>query len=185
MHSNAPLLAAAGPLSTSTPAGVAVPAAQGAAAPPPVIPDISMSWGSYFEALAILCFVLAALWAVLWYLKRKGGGSIFPSSAPTMRIENRLALGPKKWLYIVRCMEERLVLGVTDKHITLVSQSPLEEEEILADASRGLFGRKDKNAKGKIFVRKQAPENAPAGNSPEAPSSFDAFLKDETGNTRL
>lgn len=38
-----------------------------------------------------------------------------------MRIESRLALGPKKWVVITRYMDKRLVLGVTDQQINLLT----------------------------------------------------------------
>lgn len=86
------------------------------------LPDVSFSWSGYFEALAILCFVLALVWALLWLLKRRGGSGIFASSTPGMRLESRLALGPKKWLMVVRYQDRRLVLGVTDDRINLLAE---------------------------------------------------------------
>lgn len=122
------------------PAASPAPAGQSAAsAPVSGIPDISLSWGSYFEALAVICFVLAVLWAVVWLLKRRSGTGLFASTAPSMRVESRLALGPKKWICIVRCMEKRLVLGVTDKSITLLSETPLSEEELAPAPKKPLF----------------------------------------------
>ncbi len=85
------------------------------------------SWGQYFEAIAILCFVIATLWLVLWLIKRRsphfGGGSA------AMRIESRLALGPKKWVVITRYMDKRLVLGVTDQQINLLTTLDVPADE--------------------------------------------------------
>ena len=84
-------------------------------------------WSQYFEAIAILCFVIATLWLVLWLIKRRsphfGGGSA------AMRIESRLALGPKKWVVITRYKDKRLVLGVTDQQINLLTTLDVPEDE--------------------------------------------------------
>ncbi len=112
--------ASSAPLST---AAASVPAQPGALSS---LPDSVISWSGYFEALAVLCFVLALLWAVLW-LVRKRGGTLLGGSSPTMRIESRLALGPKKWIIVARFLDRRLVLGVTDQQITLLTEMPLEE----------------------------------------------------------
>ncbi len=88
--------------------------------------NLSLSWSSYFEALAILCFALALLWAILWMIKRHGKPGLFSGSASAMRIESRLALGPKKWIIVVRYLDRRLVLGLTDDNISLLTEIPLE-----------------------------------------------------------
>lgn len=97
----------------------------------PALPGAGFSWSGYFEALAILCLVLAGVWAVLWLVKRRGSGRLFASSTPSMRIENRLALGPKQWLVVVRYLDRRLILGVTDKTVTLVTE--LYEQECASE----------------------------------------------------
>jgi flagellar protein FliO/FliZ len=124
---------------------------------PSALPDINLSWGGYFQALAIVCFCLALLWAVLWLLKRRGGFSLSGASAPGLKVENRLALGPNKWILVVRYQERRLIVGVTDKSIRLLSEmgpdDPVpgnaEEAAKNADAPSGLsfasLLKKDKN----------------------------------------
>ncbi|MDR1360609.1 MAG: flagellar biosynthetic protein FliO [Deltaproteobacteria bacterium] len=110
-----------------------------AAAPssqPSAIPGIgdgaAFSWSGYFEALAWLCFALALLCLVLWLIKRRGGVR-FPGAFPAARIESRLALGAKKWLLCVHFQGRRLLIGVTDQHISLLCELPPEEESSLAD----------------------------------------------------
>ncbi|MDR2161446.1 MAG: flagellar biosynthetic protein FliO [Desulfovibrio sp.] len=93
-----------------------------------VISDAVFSWGSYFEALAWLCFALALLWFVLWLIKRRGGIHL-PGSVPAMRIESRMALGPKKWIMVVLVQDRRLLLGVTDQRISLLCDLPAEAAE--------------------------------------------------------
>ena len=84
--------------------------------------------GGYFEALAIVCFALALLWALLWLVKRYGRGSGFLGGSTGMRVESRLALGPKKWIIVVRDLDRRLVLGLTDANISLLTELPFEDE---------------------------------------------------------
>jgi flagellar protein FliO/FliZ len=146
----------------------------GAAAPPgSTIPTISLSWSGYFEALGILFLILAALWALLWFLKKRGGG-IFAGPAPLMRLESRLALGPKTWLYIVRYMDRRLMLGVSDKSIVLLADDPTPPEVLAEERSRGgnLFGRKDKAGS-----RQQ--ESSAGTEQPPGADDFAKFLKGE------
>jgi flagellar biosynthetic protein FliO len=93
----------------------------------PGVDGLSLSWSGYFEALAILFFALALLWTLLWLVKRHGKGALLGGS-PTMRVESRLALAPKKWLLVVRCLDRRLVLGLTDDHISLLTEVFIESD---------------------------------------------------------
>lgn len=79
----------------------------------------SDSFSNYFESLAILFFILAVLWGIVWLLRKRGG--VFPNNNPVMFIENRLSLGPKKWLIVVKAYEKRLLIGVTDQEMSLIA----------------------------------------------------------------
>ena len=116
-----PLPAGAGAAALPTPPSATASVLSGAS-------NLSLSWGGYFEALAIVCFALALLWALLWLVKRYGRGSGFLGGSTGMRVESRLALGPKKWIIVVRCLDRRLVLGLTDANISLLTELPLEDE---------------------------------------------------------
>ena len=137
--------------------------------------SLSLSWGTYFEALAILCFILAGLWALLWMLKRHGKGAFFSSGAPTMRLESRLALGPKKWIMVVRYLDRRLLLGVTDDRISMLTEIPLEEDN----------SAEKKTAKAVIVDKPiSAPDAAPTANvtpagNANAPAEEDKREADE------
>lgn len=78
------------------------------------------SWSGYLEMIGMLFLLLAVLWFALWLIKRRAyktaGGAV-----PAMYIESRLPLAPKKWVVITRFMNTRLVLGLTDSHITLLA----------------------------------------------------------------
>lgn len=126
-QSAAPVLPAVAPVApVATP--VAGTAPQAAAPAGNLLPAVNLSWSGYFEALAILCFILAMLWAALWLIRRLGGGKgFFTSSTPSLRVESRLALGPKKWILVVRYLDRRLLVGVTDEHISLLTELPAQE----------------------------------------------------------
>jgi flagellar biosynthetic protein FliO len=159
--------------SITMPVGAQPPAPEAKSAAGSLIPNVSLSWSGYFEALGILFLILAALWALLWFLKKRGGG-IFAAPAPLMRLESRLALGPKKWLYVVRYMDRRLMLGVCDKSITLLADDPTPPEVLAEERSRSgsLFGRKDKAGS------RQQESSAGTGQPPGA-GDFAKFLKGE------
>ena len=97
-------------------------------APPDLIEEAKqtvISWSGYFQALALLFGILGLLWFAVWLLRRRSDMRIVQGLG--LRIESRLALGPKKWLIVARFLDKRIMLGVTDHQITLLSEHPLEE----------------------------------------------------------
>ncbi|MDL2307357.1 flagellar biosynthetic protein FliO [Desulfovibrio sp. OttesenSCG-928-C06] len=86
------------------------------------------SWGGYFMALGMLCLLLAALWFALRFLKNRGGLRVF-GVGTGVRVENRVSLGPKKNLLVVSAHGKRLLLGVTDHHISKLAELPLDDDE--------------------------------------------------------
>lgn len=85
----------------------------------------TFSWGGYFKAIGMLFLVLALLWYIVWYLKRKGAlPGVSQGSLPkgALRIEGSLPVGPRKGLLVVRFLNQRLLLGVTDHQITLITE---------------------------------------------------------------
>jgi flagellar biosynthetic protein FliO len=103
--------------------GAASGAASGLAQAAPAIP--SVAWSGYLMTLALLFLLLAALWFALRFLKKRGNLRFFGTNAD-LQIESRLSLGPKKNLLIVRTPHKRLLLGVTDHHISKISELPLD-----------------------------------------------------------
>ncbi|GHV50392.1 flagellar protein [Deltaproteobacteria bacterium] len=97
-------------------------------------PGGAFSWGGYFEALAILFLVVAVLWFALWYLKRKGGFNLLTKQGD-LSIVNRLSLGPKKSLVVVRFLNKQVMLGVTDQRITMIMELPGDENNAQQDES--------------------------------------------------
>ncbi len=128
----------------SLPAAAPAMPAAAPAAPAAGFMDGLSSWAGYFEALAILFFILAVLW-LLVRLMRRGGGGFLTGSGQSMRLESRLSLGPKKWLVVARILDRRLVLGVTDQQITMLTE--LDADERPASEPKSSFASLLKGAK--------------------------------------
>jgi flagellar protein FliO/FliZ len=147
--------AAAPPLPAQAPA-IAAPATptQTAGAPAKssgpalALPEVTFSWRGYFEALAMLCFFLVGFFVLIWLAKRfSRGGLRFGAGGPDLLIENRLALGPKKWVMAVRYLDKRLLLGVTEQNITLLTEMPLAAEPDKDNAAASFTAFLDKEGK--------------------------------------
>ncbi len=86
-------------------------------------PSSGLGWSGYFQSVGLIFLVLALLCAALYFLKRFGsraGFSVFGRS--DLKVEGQLPLGARKNVVVVRTLNKRLVLGVTDTHITLLSE---------------------------------------------------------------
>lgn len=97
----------------------------------PEIP--AFSWGSYFQAIGIMLFLLLIFWYVLKIVKKVGNGRFLPNQKllpkDSMYLEGQLPLGPGKTLVVVRVLNERLVLGITEKNINLLTKTGMYHEE--------------------------------------------------------
>lgn len=97
----------------------------------PEIP--AFSWGSYFQAIGIMLFLLLVFWYVLKIVKKVGNGRFLPNQKllpkDSMYLEGQLPLGPGKTLVVVRVLNERLVLGITEKNINLLTKTGMYHEE--------------------------------------------------------
>ena len=118
----------------------------------------TFSWGGYIQAIGILCLLLAGLWFVLWLVRRYGRFNFLPKPGALPRdalvMEAQMPLGPRKGLMVVRFLNTRLLLGVTEQQICL-----LKEEE-LHDAPR------DNDFQG---FMEQARAGGAAGDGPHGP----------------
>ena len=88
----------------------------------------AFSWSGYFVAVGGLLLVLAVLWMMVWLLRKRGafpGASLMNRNA--FKVEATLPLGPKRCLMLVRFLNSRYLLGVTDQQITLIKE--LEEQD--------------------------------------------------------
>ena len=81
------------------------------------------SWGGYFKGIGALFLILAALWGVVWFLRRRGSlPGLGGLPRDSFSVEAQLALSPKKKIILVRFLNSRLLLGVTDQQITLLKE---------------------------------------------------------------
>lgn len=86
------------------------------------------SWTGYFMGLALMFVMLAILWLGARLLRQKCGLRFFGQTVG-LGVEARLALSPRKHLLVVKYRNKRLLLGVTEHNISLLSEDPLGEGE--------------------------------------------------------
>ena len=126
---------ATGAASASGPLGVAGDAASavvGAAPPMPLPLDSAFSWGGYFQAIAVLAVLLGVLWAAVWLVRKFGKFNFMPQPGAfprdALRMEAQLPLGPRKGLVVVRFLDRRILLGVTDHQVTYLTEAGHSDE---------------------------------------------------------
>ncbi len=99
--------------------------------------ETSLSWSGYFQALGTLFLLLAALWLLVWLLRRYGKFRFLPQPGilprNALHMEAQLPLGPRKGVMVVRFLDKRLVLGVTDQQITLLTETDVQHEQDSAE----------------------------------------------------
>ncbi len=92
----------------------------------------AFSWGGYFQALGILCILLALLWFAVWCIRRYGKFNFIPRPGALPKdaliMEAQMPLGPKKGLMVVRFLNRRLLLGVTEHQISLITEENASHE---------------------------------------------------------
>lgn len=92
----------------------------------------AFSWGGYLQAIGVLLLLLAALWAAVWLLRKYGPFRFLPAPGAfprdALRIEAQVPLGPRKGLVVVRFLDRRLLLGVTDQRISLLTETDADHE---------------------------------------------------------
>ena len=97
----------------------------------------SFSWSGYVQAIGVLFLLLAALWLVVWLMRRYGKFNFLPRPDALPRdalvMEAQMPLGPRKGLMVVRFLNRRLLLGVTDQQITLLTEEKAHHEPRNAD----------------------------------------------------
>lgn len=112
------------------------------AAQTPAAAQNTFSWMGYFQAIGILFLLLAALWFAVWCIRRYGKFNFLPRPGSLPRdsliMEAQMPLGPKKGLMVVRFMNKRLLLGVTEHQISLITEEK-EENERPAQSFQGVM----------------------------------------------
>ena len=127
-------------------------AAASLAEPASTLGQSSFSWGSYIQAVGILFLLVALLWLVVWVVRRFGKFNFLPRPGALPKgalvMEAQLPLGPRKGLMVVRFLNRRLLLGVTDQHITLLTEEQAQHEpqdkdfqHIMEEAARNTDSR--------------------------------------------
>ena len=105
----------------------------------------AFSWSKYFYGIGALCLILGTLWGVLWLMRRSGKFRFMPSHntfpRDALNIEAQIPLGPRRGLMVVRFLNKRLLLGVSDQQITLLSEAEYHDgqtdfSKVLAAAER-------------------------------------------------
>ncbi|MFW5735206.1 MAG: flagellar biosynthetic protein FliO [Oceanidesulfovibrio sp.] len=95
------------------------------------IPGGKVGWSGYFQALGAIFLIIAVLAGGFFLLKRFGpravGGGVFGRG--TLQLEAQLPLGPRKSIAVVRFLNKRLVLGVTDSNITLLTETETKHDD--------------------------------------------------------
>jgi flagellar protein FliO/FliZ len=92
--------------------------------------------------------IVAVLWALLWWLKRRGratGGGW--GGAADCQIVRQMPLGPRERLMVVRIGAKQLVLGIGSASVSLLCE--LEEPLPVAEGAGGPFGDAVRKAVGK------------------------------------
>jgi len=78
---------------------------------------------------AALLLILGLIFLALHLLKRYGlTARLQGRQSSTLWVEERVALGPRKQLVLVRFLNKRLVLGVTDSGINLIAEHQSDHE---------------------------------------------------------
>lgn len=99
----------------------------------PASADSVFSWGGYFEAIGIMLLLLGVLWSATWLIRRWGKWNFIPRAGSLPRdalfLEMQLPLGPKKGLAVVRFLNTRLLLGVTEQQITVLKETDVQVQQ--------------------------------------------------------
>ena len=78
---------------------------------------------------AALLLILGLIFLAFALLKRYGlAARLQGRTTSALRIEERIALGPRKQLVVVRFLNKLLVLGVTDANINLIAEHQADHE---------------------------------------------------------
>lgn len=104
----------------------------GSASAAEVNPVPKFSWWGYIQAILIMGLLLLLLAGGAWLLRRSGRFAGVPrGSLPKdgLFVEGQLKLAPRKGLVVVRFLNKRLVLGVTEQQICLITETELHDEQ--------------------------------------------------------
>ncbi len=115
-----------------------------AAAAESAVPEFS--WWGYIQAILIMILVLAALGGAVWLLRRSGRFAGMPRGTlprSSLFVEGQLSLAPRKGVVVVRFLNKRLVLGVTEQQISLLTETDLNDAQPTFSECLDAAGKKD------------------------------------------
>ncbi len=91
----------------------------------------TFSWGGYWQGLGVMFLLLACLWFLARYLKRHGRFNFIPRQGSLPKdaffMEAQMPVGPRKCLMVVRFLDKRLLIGVTDQQIALLTEERVDD----------------------------------------------------------
>ncbi|NDV26223.1 flagellar biosynthetic protein FliO [Desulfovibrio sp. JC010] len=84
-----------------------------------MVPETGL--GSVLKMSGALFFILAMLLLAYYFMRRLNIGGAFPGARKgTLEIVDRLALGPRQNITVIRYRDKELVVGVTHDKITML-----------------------------------------------------------------
>jgi len=92
------------------------------------LPERDFGWGGDIQALGMVFFLLALVMGGFYLLKRFGPNRVRIFGRGMLSVEAQLPLGPRRNVVVVRFLNKRLVLGVTDQQITLLHEAPADHD---------------------------------------------------------
>ncbi|MCG8564150.1 MAG: flagellar biosynthetic protein FliO [Desulfobacterales bacterium] len=88
-----------------------------------------MALGGYLQSLVIIFSILGFLGMVLWLVKRYGLKlGVSSGRGRDLTLEDRISLGPKREICMVRYKNRRFMVGSTDHHLSLIAEMAQEKE---------------------------------------------------------
>ncbi len=83
-----------------------------------------LSWEPLWRMLGVLAALVAVLWLLLQWLKRRGA---LPMSASRIKLVSVIALGGRERIALIEADGVRVLVGVTAQHITPLWTSALPQ----------------------------------------------------------
>ncbi len=116
------------------------------------------------RAFATLMVCVAAIGALLWFVRRRTSRAQLGDTAVDVRVLSRQALSPKAQLSIVQIGNRVILLGITDTHVSMLgdldAHSNAQPDNIVPAALRTNTPQPGVQFPSKLHEAESAPENA-------------------------
>jgi flagellar biogenesis protein FliO len=103
------------------------PAPAGIVLPEPSAPGLPETSALVIRAILSLCVVIFLIWGAVQVARRLSGERALGGVASHVAVLDRAYLAPKKAVYILRIGSRALAVGVTDSHMSLLTELDLPE----------------------------------------------------------